>query len=229
MTKIIVLSDCHIGSPECNLTAVNSFLEQLSCDRLILAGDFWDLWDMSGYDMRREFKHTIDLLTTIAGRGTKIEYVLGNHDDEYLESKVMSTDIVPVVKSAEIVLPSGRRIAIAHGHRFDSLYRKFEYVYLALAFINKIGGKYLGLNYKKYRTSVTSEKDDNKRLACVNEIHQKAIEKYKKEGYDGLIIGHTHAPVHLKDKFEFVNAGDWKYHNTYVEIMGEEIHLKKFI
>lgn len=44
--KTVVLSDVHLGTPECRADEVNHFLRHTQCERLILSGDIIDGWSL---------------------------------------------------------------------------------------------------------------------------------------------------------------------------------------
>lgn len=228
--RTIVLSDCHIGSNESNYRLVNNFLNNLECDRLVLLGDFWDLWDMSPGDLRKRYADTMGLLRRILERGTRIEYVIGNHDEDYLLDPMMDIDAVPVFTNfTDISLPSGRRYALVHGHAYDPMYMSWYSLGRMLAWVNKTSRKILGISIKTFkRKTCTDIEDDEERSRAVQKIHQAARKDFAKCGYDGVIMGHTHCPTYEGGERLFCNAGDWKWSNTYVEILGEDVFLRQF-
>jgi UDP-2,3-diacylglucosamine pyrophosphatase LpxH len=228
--KTIVLSDCHIGSPEANIVKLNRFLLSLECNRLILAGDFWDLWDKSSSDIRRDHKGTIDLLYKLIAKGTKVEYILGNHDDSYLKDPIIPLTDVPVINKFEEAMPDGKRIAIIHGHEFDFIYQKHYWLYRVFAWVNRMAKQTVGISNNNFAKQQTCTNLKGKKYSdTVQKIHEKAQKVYKKKGFNYLIMGHTHAPMHSLERdhtCEFYNAGDWKIHNSYISIEDDKITLR---
>jgi len=49
-------------------------------------------------------------------------------------------------------------------------------------------------------------------------------------GYDILVMDHLHAPEYLRGDglIDYVNTGDWKGSNTYVEIEDSTVRLMNF-
>lgn len=230
MGKTIVLSDCHLGSPESNYRDLNRFLARLECDRLILLGDAWDLWDMSTDDIRKNFSDTIMLLRKLLDDGTKICLILGNHDDDYFEDPIMPLSEIPVKRHADILLPSGKKLALIHGHEFDPLVKDSYGLSRFLAWVNKTARGVFGLSWKSFKRKDCVDLSGKSYSDTVREIHKKARDAYSKYGYDALIMGHTHCPTvdRAMDPIEFYNSGDWKWSNTYIEILGDDIRVKRF-
>jgi UDP-2,3-diacylglucosamine pyrophosphatase LpxH len=227
-SRTIILSDCHIGSSEANVAALNKFLLSVECERLVLAGDFFDLWDMDAEDIKHQYASTFKVLRNLLSKETRIDYVIGNHDDTYRKTPLFKPeDGVNIVDKLEMTTPSGYRIAVFHGHEFDHVYNKHEWLYKLLAFANRIGSK-IGMNYKKIKKQTCTDLKEQAYGDAVREIHDAAKKKAAKGGFDAVIIGHTHSPTHQPGKEgvpEFLNAGDWKMHNTYVELEGDKLSL----
>jgi UDP-2,3-diacylglucosamine pyrophosphatase LpxH len=226
--RTVILSDCHIGSPEAHVGRVNRFLFSLECDKLILAGDFWDLWDMSTDDLKRTNDSTIRQLKKLMQHGTKIEYILGNHDENYLKSPVMPLDEIVVVKNWNITTPNGKKIAIIHGHDFDKIYTNWYWVQRSLAWLNGVFKKTIGVGFHDLQKKTCTGLKGKDYWQTVHDIHKQARKHYQKLGFDALIMGHTHAPMHIKKNElpEFINAGDWKVHDSYVVIEDDNISLR---
>lgn len=228
--RTVVLSDCHIGSPEANVAQLNRFLLSLECDRLILAGDMFDLWDATDDDIRRTHPGTLDILRKLKAKGVKIEYLLGNHDETYLKTPVMSADDLPVVNKIEFSLDDGRKVSIIHGHEYDYVYQKHKLLYKLLAWANRTSAKIIGLSMKSLEKKKTcTDLSGTEYSDTVQKIHADARKAAAKAGANIIIMGHTHAPQKIAAAVglaEFYNSGDWKVHNSYVSIDGDKIGVR---
>lgn len=228
--KIVILSDCHVGSPEANICPLDEFLATLECDKVVFAGDLWDYWEASDGELRKH-KDTKARIFQLSQRGIKVEYILGNHDLEYPKNPLMSAAALPIVDEWEHTTPGGKKIKIIHGHEFDFIYKRHMILYKLSSVLNATAGRILGISMKTFRKTVTNSRGQPEYSDTVNEIHKAAQRYYLKRGYDALIMGHTHAPTYVppsKGQIEFANSGDWKFHNSYAVIDGEEITIKTF-
>jgi UDP-2,3-diacylglucosamine pyrophosphatase LpxH len=226
--KTVVISDCHIGSARCQPAALICFLDHLECDRLIIAGDFWELWWDEPGRLRLLYPYLSDCLTDLAKKGTRLEYVLGNHDSGYVDDPIMPLDLLPVVKQAEIDLGAEGKVAVIHGHEFDQVFLK-RYPWYRLSFSldewlrRKLGKGLPGLR----RRSLSDFTDQSKYRAVLQRVHDTAAKAYHEKGYQALIMGHTHFPA-LQDYggFLLVNAGDWMSSLTWAEVDGDQVTLR---
>jgi UDP-2,3-diacylglucosamine pyrophosphatase LpxH len=230
--RTVILSDCHIGSPEADRSAIKRFLAHLVCDRLILLGDFWDLWDMSAKEIRKQNGDIVEIIERVKGRGTKIIYVLGNHDDTYWDDPIFSKDVVDVVPSISICC-GFRNISFIHGHEFDHCYQNARWFTKLAAWVNRQSRKFIGISAKSFmrRPTCTDLRGTPDFEPVTNAVHEAAMEDCWGKGFNALVMGHTHRPMHLENTIqgiEFMNAGDWKWSNTYAEIKDGRMSLHAF-
>jgi len=82
--KSIFISDVHLGSRGCKAELLSDFLKENTCENLFLVGDIID-----GWRLKRKFfwlqSHTdvIRKILKAAKNGTKVTYIVGNHDDSF--------------------------------------------------------------------------------------------------------------------------------------------------
>jgi UDP-2,3-diacylglucosamine pyrophosphatase LpxH len=223
--RTVVISDCHIGALDSDVNALLHFLRQLDCDRLLIAGDLWELWLHRSTYMYGRFSECRTAFEALRKRDVRIEYLLGNHDDTYMSSPLLPLDLLPVVTHMEIELQDGRKLAVIHGHEYDYLI-KWYYPLMRVGYWVK---QALGSLTQFERSSVSSKKGHKRYTELVESIHREASKAYQQLGYAGLILGHTHFPVHRQsENFLLVNAGCWKGSNTFVEVEGDQVDLKHF-
>lgn len=226
--RTVILSDCHIGSPEANVAHLNRFLLTLECDRLILAGDIFDLWDMSAEEIKRIYFPTIEKLRRMSAK-MKIEYLLGNHDEGYLDNPLIPLTEIPVIKECKFSLPDGRVVGVVHGDEYDHMYKKHYWLYRVSAWLNGLSSKVLNFSWKdtygKQTCTSLSGVDYSK---AVDKVHNAARKDMAKKGYDIVVMGHTHAPIHCFKRANFAelyNTGDWKKNDSYVLIDENSINI----
>ena len=64
--KSIVISDVHLGSPHSKLVEVTKFLSMVNCERLIMAGDIIDGWQLKSEDSQWGYDRFITQKAKIA-------------------------------------------------------------------------------------------------------------------------------------------------------------------
>jgi UDP-2,3-diacylglucosamine pyrophosphatase LpxH len=223
--KTVVISDCHIGAMEADIGALLAFLDQLDCDRLLIAGDLWELWTRRPSFLSAYFRPCVLAFEGARKRGIRVEYLLGNHDETYLNDPLIPLDIMPVVGRMEIPLPCGRKLAVIHGHEYDHLI-KWYYPLMRLGYWAK--QVISGFAYVEH-ASLSSKKSHKDYSKLASAMHWEACRTYRQLGYAGLIMGHTHSPIfHQFGDFTFADAGDWKGSNTYVEVDTGAVSLNTF-
>ena len=87
--KTIFVSDVHLGTRDCQADKLNNFLKHNTCETLYLVGDIIDAWKIQQNKWRWKQSHT-NVVRRILGhakRGTRVIYVVGNHD-EFLRSMI---------------------------------------------------------------------------------------------------------------------------------------------
>lgn len=87
-SKVVYISDLHIGAEECDEAAIRAFLAfaQLQKWRVMGEGDVWDLYARSAEYIKVQSSVTWNAITTSKG----FDMILGNHDhDEETVKKLM--------------------------------------------------------------------------------------------------------------------------------------------
>jgi UDP-2,3-diacylglucosamine pyrophosphatase LpxH len=216
--KAVVITCAHVGRAEANtgkLAALLRYLLEANVKQIVLAGDFFDLWEVKAEEIRGAHRGIIQLLHALRGH---VVYLLGNHDEAYLKNPVVALEQLPV-KDAVTIEEGGRRIAVIHGHQYDWVYKRFYWLYRILHNIRRAIGWVFGR--KGAKSSLSAYQGLGGYERAVSRIHFRAAETYRKMGFDGLVMGHTHVPASHTDffnDFDFANAGDWLTGNSFVAI-----------
>ena len=80
--KSIFISDIHLGTRGCQAEALCEFLKNNSCENLFLVGDIFDGWRLrKRWYFPQSHANAVRRILTAAKRGTKVYYILGNHDE----------------------------------------------------------------------------------------------------------------------------------------------------
>lgn len=238
--RIICISDLHqrlyINEEETHkMQKFYSFLDHLikdSPEKLILAGDLFDVWFEYKMVIPKAYFTTLHKLKIIADKGTKIIYISGNHDfvfrdffQNILQAEVCENDYTFTVK--------GKKFFVSHGDTYTSNDAQYHFLRGILRnrtvlkifgwFHPDVGlhtGRLMSRSSKKYHKS---KKTLNKQENGLIEFSEKLFNA----GYHYTIMGHIHNPKIVKcTNGSYINLGDWINHCSYLEINDEAVNLR---
>ncbi len=220
--RSIFISDVHLGTKDCKAEALNNFLKNNSCETLYLVGDIIDAWKIKQNKWRWKQSHT-NVVRRILGhakRGTKVVYVIGNHD-EFLRpflSYGIAFGMVEITNQCEHIGADGKHYLVVHGDLFDGITRLAPW----LAFLgDKAYDTILSLNSKLnwilhrmgigyFSLSRFLKRKVKKAVDFMFQFEKNLAAHCKKKGYDGVICGHIHhAEIKEIDGVTYMNDGDW--------------------
>jgi len=249
---IIAVSDVHVGSAECNTDDFIRFLNNVILRKfeddeitdLVLCGDIFDFWRCNMMDMMVEGNHVMERLLYVANNGIKVHYIAGNHD--YVMRKVQSVNIE--FSTGVKLIDKGVFWEFLHGWEMDPVQnqRYFD----AFCYSNTVNSEFTQHTFKNYakylplarkvltwidKRKIKKEMSDMFWHKEDPEAWGKVIDRPSwktKFTNGGTVIGHTHLPT--IDNYDcLVNCGSWvrssPMTNTYVEISGSSVHLKRYI
>lgn len=218
--RSIFISDIHLGTKGCQADVLLSFLKRYTSNNLYLIGDIVDGWQVNnGFHWPQEHTNIIRRFLTSAKRGTKVTYVLGNHDEalrKYLTYDITFGDISIVDECVHYGIDK-RKYLVTHGDHYD---KTMEYPWLS----------YFGDRAYNYAIWVSRQLNRLRRLLKLPYWSFSGMLKQKAKGYleylyefesqvarhaqirnfDGVICGHTHTAkiVEINDMI-YMNDGDW--------------------
>ena len=193
--KTVVISDVHMGTPFSKIGEVTRFLGRLSCERLVLAGDIIDGWQLKQVDDKwtvQESAFFSVIMKMLEKDQTEVVYVTGNHDD-FLDNITPCQLFFISFVNEYLIEDFGKRYVVIHGHAFDSITTQFRW-------IAKLGGlAYNGL--LRFNNLWNKAREKN--------VGWPEFARFRK--CDGIICGHIHHPEDkiLKYGIRYLNCGDW--------------------
>ena len=216
--KRVIISDTHIGTKFYKSEQLLSFLENLECDELILAGDIIDFIKIPVFTER-----CLQIIETMK-KAKRIIYVVGNHDEGLMGvigKKVMGVEFVKRYEFEE----EGRTFRIEHGDAYDKgvLHNRIFVKFLSV--IQNMLEFTFNFDFTTWWTNIQIKKHKLRSVIHILRHHPKI---------DVFIMGHTHNPEALiwVDEDEniktYINSGDWVTHQTYVTINEGVARLRKF-
>lgn len=220
--KSIFISDVHLGTRGCKAETLCGFLKNNTADRLYLVGDIVDGWRLKKrHYWPQSHSDVLRRILTAAKRGTKVYYVLGNHDE--VLRKWLNFDLrfgrIKLVNSQDHIGINGNKYLVTHGDMFDAVMHKDlkwlmhmgDGAYNFLIWFNtkfNIVRRWLGMDYwslSKYLKGKTKQA-----LNFIDGFENNLASYAKKRGYDGVICGHIHFPsIKNINGIEYMNDGDF--------------------
>ena len=219
--KSIFVSDTHLGTEGCSAKELADFLKNNTSDRLYLVGDIIDGWQLSKkVYWPQEHSNVIRRILTAAKRGTKVYWIVGNHDEmlrswfdfrlQFGRLRILNDYIHHGI--------NGKKYLVTHGDIFDPLMNsgKFlmyfgDFLYTWLMKFNRcVNWIRRKLNLKYWSLSAYLKSQVKETIDMLFKYKQTMVSYTKKKGYDGVICGHIHTPaIEVINGIEYMNDGDW--------------------
>ncbi len=243
--KTVVVSDVHLGSKWSKATAATQFLQENSCERLILCGDIIDGWAiMRGSKTKWKREHT-DFVKAVLdiSLDTQVIYIRGNHDD-FLDRMVPLVFANIEVLNDYTLLSGNKRYFVLHGDIFDNVTTSAKWLskagdvgYSLLLKFNRIYNFICikrGLPHVSFASNIKQRV--KKSVSKISNFEQNLVDLTRSKHCDGVICGHIHHPeIKNMDGVLYLNAGDWiescsalvedfdgNWSLKFVELKGEE-------
>jgi len=235
--KVIFISDVHFGlennirenhKEEILVDFINK-LENIS--HFIILGDLFDYWFEYKKVVQKGYYQLFAALKKLSEKGTKIIYLIGNHDFMHLDFFQTEFGTELIENSKEITF-FGKKFYLAHGDGFNP--NDKGYLFLKKIFRNKFAQKvfsYLHPDFALKLVSKTSKKSrDYTSKIDLNENEE--LIKFAKNkidfGFDFVVFGHSHKQEFLQYKSGFyINLGTWLIEPNYGIYDGEKFEIIK--
>ena len=219
--KSIFVSDTHLGTEGCSAKELADFLKNNTSDRLYLVGDIIDGWQLSKkVYWPQEHSNVIRRILTAAKRGTKVYWIVGNHDEmlrSWFEFRLQFGRLRILNEYIHHGV-NGKKYLVTHGDIFDPLMNsgKFlmyfgDFLYTWLMKFNRcVNWVRRKLNLKYWSLSAYLKSQVKETIDMLFKYKQTMVAYTKKKGYDGVICGHIHTPaIEVINGIEYMNDGDW--------------------
>lgn len=217
--RTIWISDIHLGTSGCNASMLLDFLKSVECETLYLVGDIIDGWRLrKGWYWPDAHNEVVRRLLKIAHKGTRVVYVVGNHDEMLRDYLGMSFGGIELTNESIHQTADGRQLLVIHGDIFDGvvLYHRWlaflgdqaYYVLLkANMFFNR-ARKALGLPY--WSLSAYLKKRVKNAVQYVCSFEDAVAHAAADRRVDGVVCGHIHcAEIRQIGEVIYYNDGDW--------------------
>lgn len=230
------ISDVHLGTDICQADKLLTFIHDNTFDKIYLNGDILDLIQMR----KKVFWSTnhstvIQKLLRMARKGTKIVYVVGNHD-AYLES-LMDEQFgnISIVERDIHTTAGGDQVLVLHGHQFDTAIRTMGWLYVlgdkAYSFslflskwVNRIRRLFGRSNWSLSHFLKIKVKNAVKHIS---NFEKATADEAKHAGVKMICAGHIHSAEDIMiDDVRYLNSGCWtEYCSCVVEHESGELEV----
>jgi UDP-2,3-diacylglucosamine pyrophosphatase LpxH len=218
--RTIILSDVHLGAPDCQVEKVNRFLKHTHCDRLILNGDIIDGWSLrrKGGWQKGHTRFIRLVLKKMEKHGTEVIYIRGNHDDVLAKILPLSFDNLRIAEDFVHIAADGRRYLCLHGDAFDAVTQNSRFLavlgdigYQGLLRLNRYYNRWRrwrGMEY--YSLSKAIKARVKSAVNYISRFEESVVKFTRRRDCDGFICGHIHSAADKQiGSLRYLNSGDW--------------------
>jgi UDP-2,3-diacylglucosamine pyrophosphatase LpxH len=243
--RTIVLSDVHLGAPDCQVDKVNDFLKHTHAAKLILNGDIIDGWSLGrkGGWTQRHTRFVRLVLKKIEKKDVEVIYLRGNHDDILDRFLPLAFGRLRIVDKHIHEGLNGRYLVV-HGDVFDAVTQHSRLLaivgdigYQSLLRLNRFYNRYRAWRGKEYFSLSKAIKAKTKKIVNYISRFETNVESFTlREGCVGFICGHIHTPADKSiGSVHYLNSGDWVESNTALvehldgrwEVLGYDAFLER--
>ncbi len=217
--RTVILSDVHLGTPNCKIREVNHFLRHVRCEKLILNGDIIDGWQLkrSGQWTKAHTRFIRIVLKMLEKKNTDVVYLRGNHDDILANFLPLDFENLRIVED-HVHEGLHRRYLVLHGDVFDTVTKNFVWLahvgdwgYSFLLKLNRAYNWWRAWRGKEYWSLSKAIKARVKSaVSHVSNFEVHIADLARQRGCDGVLCGHIHTPAdRMIGNVHYLNSGDW--------------------
>jgi len=234
------ISDVHLGEnfpqrEKLKRERLNSFLEMVlqKGDKLFVVGDLFDFWFEYKHAIPKQHLQIILKLAELNKQDIGLHYITGNHDHwlgDFLSREVG----FKIYRDQADVYMDDKHVFIAHGDglaKSDSGYKMLKMVLRNRfnIFLFRLITPDIGIPLAKFFSGKSRGRTQKRPKEIFLKEYRAFAQGKLREGYDAVIIAHTHVPEEIKFREGlYLNTGDWIENFTYVEYNNGEFKLKKW-
>ncbi len=217
--RTVWISDIHLGTKGCNAALLVDFLRSIECETLYLVGDIVDGWQLrKGWYWPDAHNEVVRRVLKMAHRGTRVVFVIGNHDEMLREFAGMTFGGVELANEAIHVTADGRSLLVIHGDSFDGvvIYARWlaflgDQAYSLLLRANIVFNtirRRMKLPY--WSLSAHIKRKVKNAVQYVYNFEEAVAREASSRGLDGIVSGHIHcAEIRQIGEITYYNDGDW--------------------
>lgn len=226
---VAVISDVHLGTPDCHADELITYLNSIQPNTLVLNGNIIDAWQLSKRYFPPSHLKVLKKIIGMASSGVEVYYIIGNRDE--ILRKLMGTSMGNLNIGDKLVLGLDNQKAwFVHGDVFNISLQNAKWLaqfggngYHMLALLNRLLNWVLSrLGKGKYSLSKKTKDNVKSTVKDVLDFEKTATYLAIENGYDYVVCGHVHQPkkeVHenKNGRCTYLNSGDWVENLTALE------------
>lgn len=239
---ILVLSDVHLGTYGCHAKELLHYLKSIKPKTVILNGDIIDIWQFSKRYWPKSHMKVVKHLMGWMGKGVKIYYITGNHDEMLRKFVGFKMGSLKIVNKVILELDNGKTAWFFHGDVFDVTMQHSKWLaklgavgYDTLILINSFANFISEKIFKKGKLSLSKKIKNSVKSAIkfINNFEKTAADIGISNQYDYVVCGHIHQPEMREienehGKIMYLNSGDWIENLTALEYLDGEWKIYRF-
>jgi UDP-2,3-diacylglucosamine pyrophosphatase LpxH len=239
---ILVLSDIHLGTYGCHAKELLHYLKGIKPKTVILNGDIIDIWQFSKRYWPKSHTKVVKHLMGWMGKGVKIYYITGNHDEMLRRFAGFKMGSFSIVNKVVLDLDDNKKAWFFHGDVFDVTMQHSKWLaklgavgYDTLIVINRVANFISETIFKRGKLSLSKKIKNSVKSAVkfINNFEQTAAEIAISNQYDFVVCGHIHHPEIKEIEIEngktvYLNSGDWIENLTALEYCNNQWSIHKF-
>ena len=216
---ILVLSDVHLGTYGCHAKELLHYLKTIKPKTVILNGDIIDIWQFSKRYWPKAHMRVIKHLMGWMGKGVKIYYITGNHDEMLRKFVGFKMGSLRIVNKVILDLENGKKAWFFHGDVFDVTMQHSKWLaklgavgYDTLILINRLANFISEKIFKRGKLSLSKKIKNSVKSAVkfINSFEKTAADIGISNHYDYVVCGHIHqAEIRTIGPMLYLNDGDW--------------------
>ncbi len=229
--EILVLSDVHLGTYGCNAKQLLCYLKTIKPKTVVLNGDIIDIWQFSKRYWPKSHMKIVKYIMAWVGKGVKIYYVTGNHDEMLRKFVGFKMGSLRIVNKVVLPLADNKTAWFFHGDVFDVTMQHSKWLaklgaigYDTLILINMFANFISEKILKKGKLSLSKKIKNSVKSAVkfINNFETTAADIGISNKYDYVVCGHIHQPemreiTNHHGSIMYLNSGDWIENLTALE------------
>ena len=221
----------HLGTYGCHAKQLLYYLKTIKPKTVVLNGDIIDIWQFSKRYWPKSHMKVVKHIMGWMGKGVKIYYVTGNHDEMLRKFVGFKMGSLQIVNKVVLPLADDKKAWFFHGDIFDVTMQHSKWLaklgaigYDTLILINMFANFISEKIFKKGKLSLSKKIKNSVKSAVkfINNFESTAADIGISNKYDYVICGHIHQPemreiTNQHGSIMYLNSGDWIENLTSLE------------